>query len=411
MRTRSHDEMKILFLTPRVPWSGVAGGHSLVYHKIMGLAKRGHKIGLATLVGAQETYDKNDPLFCALYDFATEPVPRPLAAPVQLFHHFFSEIPSYFYDYRSDTMRRTVGDLVQRGQYDLVVAEFSAMGQYLYQNPYLPAVRKIISCHFSVAKSAESVVRTIGMSAQGMRLRASMDRLLRYETGMYRSVDRVLVLTAHERFQLLDADPSLRIEVVPCGVDADRFQPDPSIQKEKALIFTGQYEVDSNVDAVRWFLAHCWPKLKERHPDLRFYIVGPGIPERLKVNMQSNPSIILTGGVNDVRPFLQKAMICVCPVRQGTGLRFKLFEVMASGLPLVTTTRGAEGIPLQNGDHCLMADQAGIMVDSINLLLTDPGLRESMARQARELVRTRFNWDRSIERLERVMLDTVAHQS
>jgi len=76
----------------------------------------------------------------------------------------------------------------------------------------------------------------------------------------------------------------------------------------------------------------------------------------------------------------------------------------------VTTTRGAEGIPLQNGDHCLMADQAELMVDSINLLLTDPGLRASMAGQARELVRVRFDWDRGIERLERIMLDAVAHQ-
>lgn len=402
--------MKILFLTPRVPWSGVAGGHSLVYHKIMGLAKRGHKIGLATLVGAHESYDRNDPLFCALYDFVTEPVPRPVPAPVQLFHHFFSEVPSYFYDYRSDAMQRAVGDLVQRGHYDLVVAEFSAMGQYLYRNPYLPAVRKIISCHFSVAKSAESVVRTMGISAEGMRLRASMDRLLRYETGMYRSVDRVLVLTAHERFQLLDADPGLRIEVIPCGVDADRFRPDPAVQKEKALLFTGQYEVDSNVDAVKWFLSHCWPLLKQRHPDLRFYIVGPGIPERLMDRLRRDASIVVTGGVDDVRPYLQKAMIYVCPVRQGTGLRFKLFEVMASGLPLVTTMRGAEGIPLQNGDHCLMADQPEMMAQAIDLLLTDPALRDSIAGQARELVRSRFNWDRGIERLEHVMLDTMAHQ-
>lgn len=397
--------MKILYLTARVPHSAVAGGEALVYQRITRLARRGHEVSLLSLQGPGEDVPDDDPLRDSLKEFRMVPRSPPAAHPLRLLRSGCSAIPPYFWAYHSPVMMRMVGDMVHESGHDLVVAEFSTMGQYLHHNPYLPAVRKIISCHFSVAATS----RITGLRGPGLRSRISDARLLKYEVGMFRGVDRVLVLTAHERYQLLHADPMLAIKVVPCGVDTDLFRPDPAVPREEALIFTGQYAVPSNVDAVEWFCSNCWPIIKRRRPGMKFYVVGPNPPENFRRLSATDPSIVVTGRVEDVRPWLHRAMLYVCPVRLGSGLRFKLFEVMASGLPLVTTTLGGGGIPLQNGDNCFMADTPEIMAECIHLLLEDEVLRNDIARKARELVVSRFQWDHSIDLLEKVMEDTFAH--
>jgi len=402
--------MKILFVTARIPYSGVAGGHALVYQRIMRLARRGHHIGLASLCEPGHTLNLSDPLFTAVSEYVTEATPKRAGWLRRTWRSLFSKIPAFFYDVRSPALMRQVGDIVHRSGYDLVVAEFSAMGQYLYRNPYLPAVRKIVSCHFSMATFSPDLARNLRASGTGPTSRLGMNRLLKYEINTYRNMDRVLVLTAHDRYSLLNADPTLRVNVIPVGVDTTYFRPPANEEPEKeAIIYTGQYEVYSNLDAMRWFVATCWPILKTRRPNLTFYIVGPGAETALHEIARKDPSIVVTGGVNDIRPYLRRATLFVCPVRLGSGLRFKLLEAMAAGLPLVTTTLGAEGIPLQNGDNCFMADKPEIMAECIDLLLADESLRLSIASRARTLVEERFNWDHGIDLLEDVMQDVFQH--
>lgn len=402
--------MNILFVTARIPYSTVAGGHALVYQRIARLARRGHRIGLASLCEPDHHVNLVDPLFNAVTDHATAPMPRPAGALRGLARSAFSRIPPFFHEVRSPQMMRTVGDLVHDAGYDLVVAEFSAMGQYLYRNPYLPAVRRIISCHFSVATFSPDMARSLRGPRRGPRSRLGLNRLMKYELDMYHGVDRVLVLTAHDRYSLLNADPTLRVNVIPVGVDTAYYRPaaNPDVA-EQAIIYTGQYEVYSNLDAVQWFVHTCWPLLKARRPGLKFYIVGPGAERALQELARKDGDIVVTGGVNDIRPYLHRARLFVCPVRLGSGLRFKLLEAMAAGVPVVTTTLGAEGIPLQNGDSCFMADKPEIMAECIDLLLGDESLRLSIARQARALAEERFNWNHGIDLLEQVMGDVFHH--
>ena len=306
-------------------------------------------------------------------------------------------------------MMRTIGDMVQRSRYDVVVAEFSVMGQYLHGNPYLPAVRKIISCHYSVAASYRNTVGVLKFTPQGLRSRISLNRLSQYEISLFRAMDRVLVLTAQERFGLLNKAPDLRLHVVPSGVDTDHFRPSNEDTKENSLLFTGDYEQLPNRDAVFWFAINVWPRLKKRNPGLKFYVVGPGVTSEMKKLAAYDLSIVVTGYVPDVRPYFQKAKIFVCPLRLGAGLRVKMLEPMAAGVPVVTTSLGAEGIPIQTGDNAFVADKPQMMVDYIQLLLGDESLRRSMARQARNLIKDRFSWSHTIDSLERVLCETAGH--
>lgn len=401
--------MKILFITTRIPHAGIAGGHHLVYQRIKRLAARGHEIGLASFTQSGDPDPMSTDLRDALVECETLPLPKPVGFLTKLVRLIRTGIPPTFWEFRSPEMMTLVAEMAKRTGYDVAIAEFSVMGQYLVKNPGLPPLRKIISCHFGIASVYRSIADTMGLSASGLRARLNLDRALQYETNMYKSVDRVLVLTAHDRYGLLNSDPTLHVNVIPCGVDAAYFRAEPDEEREKAIVFTGQYESFTNLDAVRWFVSTCWPLLKKKHPDLKFYIVGPGAQAGLRALAKKDDSVIVTGEVEDVRPYLHHSSVFICPVRLGSGLRFKIFEAMAAGIPVVSTTLGAEGIPLQNGDNCFLADTPQIMAGVLELLLEDETLRQSVADQARGLVEERFDWNQGISLMEDVIKDTLAH--
>jgi glycosyltransferase involved in cell wall biosynthesis len=297
--------------------------------------------------------------------------------------------------------------MVERSHYDVAVAEFTVMGQYLYRNPFLPAVRRVISCHSclttSTAKAAQLAPRRWG----SLRKRLLLPRLRRYEFALYRSADLVLTLTAEEKLDLLRYEPDLRIGVVPYGVDVDHFRPKRGTGEGPSLVFTGYYRQEDNRDAVGWFARSVWPVLRDRWPALTWYVVGSGPTREIAELGRRDPRIVVTGEVEDVAPYLARARVYVCPMRLGTGFRGKILQAMAAGVPVVATTLAAEGIPAQTGESMLLADTAHTQIEAINLLLGEPSLRRRIASKARELAVSRFAWSRCVDLLEQELHQVV----
>jgi len=389
--------VKVLFVTPQLPHSRVLSGHRIVYERIRRLAARGHEIGVAC-------FDRTgDGAAAAEWDGVLrelERVPPESAGGGGRLAAWIEGVPSPFRDVRSAAMARRIGDMVERTRYDVVVAEFSVMAPFLHWNPWLPAVRRVVSVHQCETVASRKRAELLGYTPAGLWERRRRERLQRYEFGLYRAADCVLVLTPQERYQLLQYAPDLRTVVIPSGVDTARFRPAERAAPPDGLIFTGYYSHEQNRDAVRWFLANVWPRVRVRHPNLFFYIVGPDPPPDIRDSPWKDPRIIVTGEVDDVRPYLQRAAVFVSPTRMGSGMRGKLLEAMASEVPVVTTTVGVEGIPVQPGGDCLLADSADVMVEQVCLLLEDEPLRQRIARRGRDLVLRRLSWDRSVERLE-----------
>jgi glycosyltransferase involved in cell wall biosynthesis len=397
--------MKVLFLSSRIPHARVVSGHMIVHQRITRLVQRGYQVGLAAF--SHEDDSEHIPLLRdKLIELETIPAPQPKAGR-RLLDYFISPVPPRFANSYSPAMFKCVGDMVERTRYDVVVAEFGGMGQYLNMNPYLPAVRKVISVHQCQTIAGQKALELLGFSPRAMREWFALKGLQRYEFDMYRSADRILVLTAEERFGVLNNAPDLRITVIPSGVDTDYFKPAEPAVKERAIVFTGYYTDEPNRDAVMWFSHSVWPRLKAKYPDLTFYVVGPGPrPDMLEL-ARKDPRIIVTGEVDDIRPYLARARIFVCPNRLGSGMRGKILQAMASGVPVVSTTQGAEGISIQQGENGFFADKPRIMAQAIDLLLGDPLLQANVARRAREMVADRFSWDRGIDLLETVLHEVV----
>lgn len=399
--------MKILFLTIKLPHAEVVGGNRIVYQRIRYLSGAGHDVGLISFI-KKETPEQIESLRPLLTDLHTLPHPRRNLF-VRAFHDYLATSrPALFWKLYSARMMRTVGDVVETGRYDAVIAEFSEMGQYLYKNPYLSAVHKIISCHRCVTASYEKY-KDLGEVRWRLHLK-SLPQLLglqKYEFNMYRSADRILVLTPQDRFTMQYYAQDLAVSVAPSGVDIHYLQASQALPKEPIILMTGFMDDPANEDGAEWFYHHVWPVLRERYPDLRFYIVGASPSRRVRHLAEKDARVVVTGAVDDLRPYRSRARVFVSPVRLGSGMRTKVLEAMAGGLPVVSTSLGMAGIEAQSGVNCLVADTPELFIQSVQWLLTDPSLRDRMTRAARELVEKNHTLLSGLKILENILHSVI----
>lgn len=400
--------MRILFLSYRLAHAGAISGQRIVYQRMKHLVERGHEVGLASLVNANDE-PHIDPLREMLFEIETARIPsrnplRICRAPG------LGLVPPPYNTRYSPELSRIAGEMVERSRYEVVVAEFSGMGQHIVNNPFMPAVRKVISCHQCDTVGLRNFLDTQDyFSLRSWPGRIWYHRLKRYEFNLYRKVDRVIVLTPEERNELMAFSLDVPLTIIRGGVDLDYFHPVESenYNRQPNLVYTGHFLDELNRDAFTWFVKEVWPRVKARHPNLKFYVLGPHPSAEMKALARRDRDIMLTGLIEDIRPYLHNADLFVCPIRIGSGLRGKVLEAMASGVPVVSTSLGIEGIPAQNGHDCMIGDEPRIMASNIDLLLSDKSLHDSIARSARQLVENHFAWESSAIALEHTLREVL----
>jgi glycosyltransferase involved in cell wall biosynthesis len=393
--------MKILVVPKEFPHSKVIGGPILIYNRLKYLSKN-HQVGLATFIreGDKQYLPSVEP-FCT--DLETMPYPRPRSIPKRIWDFWFSPVPPYMCNTKSEQMKKTVGEMAVRGKYDIVIAEYTVMGQYLYNNEYLPEdTIRVISCHESYYVARKRSRDFYGrFSKTGLVESLRLRGLRKYEFAMYRSTDKVLTLTPEEKQGVLALAPDLDIAVVPHGVDVDTFIPASQEPAENAIMFLGNYPHDPNRDAVIWFLETMWDRIRTAVPDAHFYIVG-NKPTPDILAYQDQPGITVTGRVDEVVPWLQKARVFACPIRLGKGFRGKVLEAMAAGLPVVSTPLGAEGLPVEDGSNILLGHDPATFAEQVVRLLKDDNQRRQIGQTGCQLVRDKFSYEAGVQTLESV---------
>jgi polysaccharide biosynthesis protein PslH len=188
------------------------------------------------------------------------------------------------------------------------------------------------------------------------------------------------------------------------GVDLQRFQPDPSLPMPDAyrdgrptLVFTGAMDYWPNIDAVTWFAKEVMPAAIARHPSLRFAIVGSN--PAAAVSALAGPSVLVTGRVPEVQPFVQHAAAMIAPLRVARGLQNKVLEGLAMGRPLIASPGALTGIAAEHGQHVLRADGVDDWLRAIDQILSDSKFAADLGAAARNFVAQRFGWARQLDRL------------
>jgi len=233
---------------------------------------------------------------------------------------------------------------------------------------------------------------TTNGSSRTMKLvyRLEFAKMLRYEQAAVRRFHHVIAVSQHDKKLMSAWLDAARIAVVRTGVDTEQFRPGPhSGESRPVVVFVGAMDWEPNVDAVQYFCQEVWPLVRARIPDAHFRIVGRN-PGR-QVQRLASESVEVTGRVTSVVDQLREAAVVVVPLRIGGGTRLKIYEAMAAGKAVVSTSVGAEGLEVHHGRDAILADTPPTFSEAVVMLLRDPSLRRRYEAAAATLA-SQFDW-------------------
>jgi glycosyltransferase involved in cell wall biosynthesis len=294
-------------------------------------------------------------------------------------------------------MQRQIDDLIEKNNFDLIHVQFIRMAQYVTK--YSDKIKLLDSGDSFWLNLTRRSRLDRGLAWPLLKIEAN--RVKVYETEIARQFNMVTMVSKLDLDCLLSINKNLRLSLVPMGVDVDYFQKSSS-EYESNLLFTGTIRYFPNKDAVLYFYNEIFPYVKNSISDVKFYVVGNYPPQNV-VKLMSSGDVIVTGHVEDVRPYFDKSAVFVCPLRSGSGMQAKILEAMAMGVPVVTTSIGFiafEGAVA--GRDILVADDPESFAKEVIRLLRDKDLRKEIAENGRKLVEKRYNWPSIVNHLDSV---------
>ena len=382
--------MKILFLTPVLPFPPNGGDRIRTFHLLKYLGMK-HEIWLLTFIGSPAEL-RHIP---ELEKYCRNVTAVLLSDTHGLRHRFinlFESRPYYTARYfASDEMKQKLGTLLTANRFDVVHTSTLAMAQYTCK---LQGVVNILDGIDAVSRNNLQQWRM----PTGLRNRvlSFLDWLktVDYEVSLYSRFDRCLLVSTVDRAYLHKKNPRLPIEVAPIAVDHDYFRPTMAEESTNRLVFSGGMNYTPNNDAMIYFCSSILPLIEKTYPTVMLYIVGKNVSRKLTMIARNKPNIILTGFVEDYRQVIGTSTVFVCPLRMGTGVKNKVLEAMAMGKAIVSTSVGAEGIPVVSGREMLIADKPAEFANAVIELLKDSNMRRDFGIRARELVISEFDMEK-----------------
>jgi len=297
-------------------------------------------------------------------------------------------------------MQRAVRCATAAERYDVAWASSSAIAQHLAA---VPAGRVADFVDVDSDKWHQYAAWSRPPAAWAYQLEAA--RLAGCEARVARTADRVLVISDIEAARLRGSLPHAPLHVVPNGVDTDAVRP-PSGGggARRGLVFVGALDYRPNVDAVAFFTRAVLPRLRARRPELVLTAVGHRPSAALRrLARRADGGLQLTGSVPDVQPYLHAALLCVVPLRFGVGVKNKVLEAMAAGLPVVATPAALHGLPVRSGVEVVVADGAAALAEAVESLFDDDDRRRTLAVAARRRVEASCRWPHVLTALDRCL--------
>jgi sugar transferase (PEP-CTERM/EpsH1 system associated) len=402
---------RILVLTPQFPYPPHQGTTMRNYNLSAGLAPR-HEVHLLSFGDAAASQGTPLDDLCRSVQ-VVRPPQRSMRQ--RLTGLLFSRLPDMAQRLPSAQFRAALDATLDRLNPDVVEVEGIELAQYLFQAADRRGAKKRPLLVFD-DHNAEYVLqqrafetdlrdpkRWIAAAYSFVQWR----RLRRYERRACQAADRVVVVSEADAKAVQRLIPGLELAVVPNGVAMDFYtEPVEPLDEDSGpaatdLVFTGKMDFRPNVDAVLWFAGEVLPLIRREAPEVRFWIVGKDPHPRL-APLAGDPAVVITGWVEDTRPYIAGAGVYVIPLRIGGGTRLKVLEAMAMGKPIVSTALGCEGFDLIPGQELVLADTPADFATAVLALLRDPDRRERLGRAARRFAGSRYDWRIVVPRLERV---------
>ncbi len=392
----------LLYLVHRLPYPPNKGDKITSYNMLKYL-QRHFTIYLATFVDDDNDwqYIENVNKYCKESCILKL---NPNVAKLFSLKGFFSQEALSIHYYQNAQMQQWVDETIDSKNIDSVLIFSGPMAQYVSKK--LPdATKTVLDLEDVDSDKWRQYAKKLAWPMSWIYRRESK-YLLSFEAAMAREFDTTVLVSKAEADFFKELVPDVRQKVVyrTQGVDSKFFDPELEYEnfyqaKEKVFVFVGVMDYWPNVDAAIWFGESIFPKIHQRFPDARFYIVGLNPSDEVK-KLQSIDGVVVTGSVDDIRPYLAHAAAAILPLRTARGIQNKVLEAMSMERPVIATTNAMQGIKICHGFEPRVANDEQSLIDAVIEVLEAP---EEDCRAGRTCILENYNWDSNLKEIEKLL--------
>ncbi|MCC6502419.1 MAG: glycosyltransferase [Deltaproteobacteria bacterium] len=376
---------RIFLITPRFPFP-VIGGDKLRVYNIVKYLSGYYRFTLASLYSTEEEEQATaeDGIFDEVYR-VRQPKAASYCYTAGSLLNGRSLQRGYFYNPR---LKRLIDSKI--GGHDLLLAHLIRVSDYV-MGKGIPSICEMTD---AISMNYERAGRANNRSLKKFIYRFEHKRCLDSERMCLDGFDGCVVVSPNDRQYLADKYPqySGKMHVIPNGVRLEDFKCARDKVTKGKIIFIGNMRTLQNSDAASYFAKEVFPLIRSKRPEATFWIIGAD-PGREILSLSSIPGVVVTGRVDDVRESAHDAEASVCPVRIGAGIQNKVLESMAMGIPVVTTSIGAEGLAARDGFDFKVADSPAEFAKALFEIFSDRSKAQAFSRNGRTLVEERYSWD------------------
>jgi glycosyltransferase involved in cell wall biosynthesis len=402
--------MRILWVNVGGLWPLNTGGRQRSFNIVSELSRR-HRVTLLTTHGPG---DDHQTLAARLPHCEVVSVPYALpkrdsaAFAVSLLRSWFSTLPVTLWKWRIPALQKEVFRRMTPAMTDVCVMDF------LYAVPNIPLETRVPTVlfehnveHMIWKRLCEKETRPLHRALLGIEWR----KLRRAEARICAECDLTIAVSDIDGSLLSSVAPRARVRAIPTGVDISYFHRNGTRESAAKLAFTGSMDWYPNEEAILYFIDSILPRVRSEIPEASLTVAGRNPSARLRSAAAASGAVHVTGTVDDVRPYVAEAAVYVVPLRIAGGTRLKIFEALAMGKAVVSTTIGAEGLPLVPGEHFLLADDPAEFAHAVVSLIRDGERRRQLGTMGRELVEARYSWRQVAREFETKCEEVITHAS
>ncbi len=384
------DPRHTVIISNRLPYPLTDGWKVRTFHIVRAIAQRGSTSLLVFHDGPEDELTAAEAALGSGIRIIAHPPPRGYTI-ANLIRGLVTRIPVHVWNQESEAMRRTLVRLGAELEFDLCVFVTTFMFRFLRDLPR--GCRTVVDTHNVDSITFDRYARAMRNPVKRTYAAITARRLRQFEDRVYEAVDLTWVCSDNEHEEIRRRVPQATVDVVPNGVDTQRFAPDDATPPSGSrLLFFGKLDYFPNVDALEFLAAEVWPQVLANHPSAQLQIVGLDASPSVIALADRTPGFEWLGPVPDIRAALALADIVIVPLRVGGGTRLKVLEALAMAKPMVATTIGIEGIALQDGRDLLVADLPEEIAAAIGKLLGDPEDAHALGQRGRETVMAKYDW-------------------
>ncbi|MBK9048179.1 MAG: glycosyltransferase [Bacteroidetes bacterium] len=381
--------MKILQLCLRIPFPPADGGTIAMYNMARSLDKAGASVTMLSFNTRKHFIapEKLSPEIREKFrvqgvflDATVKAVPAIL--------NFFNNKSYNISRFDTPAFHHALEDLLQKEKFDVVQMES------LFMTPYLNTIRKYSNAKVVLrAHNVEYMIWQRLASAAGNPLKKwylnfLAGRLKTYENAILNELDAIIVLTEDDRKLFESTGATIPLLVSPIGLDTEHYKVTNNTSRELHFFHLGSMDWLPNIEAVNWFLEHCFPVIKKEFPKVIFHFAGKSMPD--SIFKQASEQLKVYGRIDDARTFMSDKSVMLVPLLSGGGMRVKIIEGLAMGKTIISTAIGAEGIKYTENVNMLIGNTPEEFIARIRECIADPSMAHAIGKAARELAVTKY---------------------